>query len=95
MEMERTRIFSDGILRSWIQGRCQICQRFLSLHKHKYCSRCAKKVHCLHSSKYQKNHREHRREYTRRWAKLHYDSAKRHEQYLMEKIERNNFPRKA
>jgi len=36
--------YKSRSLDTWIQRRCIICQRFLSLKQIKYCSRCAEKV---------------------------------------------------
>jgi hypothetical protein len=40
-KMNRNRTYrSDRSLKAWIQRRCIICQRFLSIFQVKYCNRC-------------------------------------------------------
>jgi rRNA maturation endonuclease Nob1 len=41
--MKGDRTYSSGKLKTWIQRRCDKCQRFLTKEEKKFCSRCAPK----------------------------------------------------
>ena len=56
------RCYSNGKLVSWIQQRCQVCQRFLSKNytswRRKFCSGCAKKEARINAREYRRNHKD-------------------------------------
>ena len=43
--MSKYRLYTSyNKLVTWIQGRCKICQRFLSKRQFKYCDKCERKL---------------------------------------------------
>jgi len=74
------RTWSHSKLKTWIQRRCIVCEKFLNLEQLKYCRNCKpikKSIrNIIAEKKYDGSHREQRRLY----AKKH-----NHEQYLKRK----------
>lgn len=74
--------YESGKLNSWMQERCEICQRFLGKHQshngHKYCARCSYKNKLSINAKLNKEYKLRHREYLtcseylrkRGWLKL-------------------------
>lgn len=55
---------------SWIQRRCVMCNRFLSLHQRKYCRKCSHKLNI---------------EYTKRWNNMHPENLRIAKKRFVEK----------
>ena len=71
--MRRYRLYKvvngKEVLSTWIQRRCNKCQRFLSNMQNLYCSKCAKKVN-LENIKNNESSAEFRKLYNRLYRKM-------------------------
>lgn len=61
------------VLVSWIQLRCQRCQRFLTKKQIKWCGKCRSKLSIERTAIWNKNHKDKVNATVRHWRETHKD----------------------